>query len=82
MSSSLLSNFHIAFAVAPSDTANLQTPANMLYVGTGGDLNITLSGDGQTPVILKNLSNGTFFDASVVRVSNTNTTASDIVAFV
>ena len=54
----------------------------MLYVGTGGDLNITLSGDGETPVILKNLSNGTFFDASVVRVSNTNTTAGDIVSFV
>lgn len=82
MSSTFLSNFNIAFSVTPNDTDNLETPASMLYVGTGGDLNITLSADGQGPVILRSVANGTFFDASVSRVSNTDTTASNIVAFV
>jgi len=81
MPSTLLSNYHIAFEVTPSDTTNLESPAAMLYVGTGGNLNITLSGQDQTPVILKNVANGTFFEASVLAVSDTGTTASNIVAF-
>jgi hypothetical protein len=82
MPSSLLSNYHIAFEVTPSDTTNLESPASMLYVGSAGNLNIALTGEGQGYVVLKNVLAGTFFEASVLAVANTDTTASNIVAFI
>jgi hypothetical protein len=82
MPSSLLSNYHIAFAVTPSDTANLESPASMLYVGSAGNLNVALSGEGQGFVLMRNIPAGTFFEASVLAVAQTDTTASNIVAFV
>jgi hypothetical protein len=76
-----LSNYHVAFTVTPSDTANLTSPAQMLYIGSAGNLNVALTGQGQGYVVMKNIPAGTFFEASVLAVANTDTTASNIVAF-
>lgn len=82
MPSNLLSNYNIAFAVTPSDTANLESPASLLYVGSAGNINIVLTGQDQSYVVMKNIPAGTFFEASVLAVADTDTTASNIVAFV
>ena len=66
-------------SVSPSDTTNLATPPRSLYIGTGGDLNLARPYDG-TSVIFRNLPSGYRLDVSCVRVNNTNTTASNIVA--
>ena len=71
----------MAFTVTPSDTANLTSPAQMLYVGSAGNLNVALTGQDQGYVLMKNIPAGTFFEASVLAVANTDTTASNIVAF-
>lgn len=67
-------------AVTPSDSSNLASPARYLYVGTGGDLNIT-GATNDASVIHRNVPTGTFFMAYVRRVNSTNTTASNIVAY-
>ena len=65
--------------VTPSDTTNLATPPRALYVGTGGDLNLARPHDG-TSFIFRNIPSGYRLDVSCVRVNNTNTTASNIIA--
>lgn len=82
MPSNLLSNYHIAFEVTPSDTTNLESPANMLYIGTTGNLNIALTGEGQGYVVMNNVPAGFMLEANVLSVAQTGTTASNIVAFV
>jgi hypothetical protein len=67
-------------AVTPSDTTNISIAVRYLYVGTSGDINV-IPYDGSSSVIIKNINAGTFLDLSVKRVSNTDTTASNIVAF-
>ena len=67
-------------AVTPSDTTNISIAVRYLYVGTAGDINV-IPYDGSSSVIIKNINAGTFLDLSVKRVSNTDTTASNIVAF-
>ncbi len=58
------------------NTNNSQGP--VLFVGTGGDLNIaTVGGD---EVLLKNLNNASFIPIMVSRVLSTNTSCSDIIA--
>lgn len=69
----------VAFNVTPNNTANIGNP-RMLYVGTTGDLNVTLE-ESTAPVILRNFPAGAFLYASVRIVASTNTTASNIVAF-
>jgi|TARA_R110002167_G_scaffold153454_1_gene347676 hypothetical protein len=76
-----------AAAVIPSDTINIPSVSTengrgnngcVLYVGTGGDLNVLTAG-GDT-VILKGVPTGSFIPIQVVRVFNIATTASDILA--
>jgi len=50
-----------------------------LFVGTGGDIKV-LPASSENPVILKNISNNSYVPLQVVRVFNTDTTASDILA--
>jgi len=58
------------------NTNNSQGP--VLFVGTGGNLNIaTVGGD---EVLLTNLNNASFIPIMVSRVLSTNTTCSDIIA--
>jgi hypothetical protein len=69
----------IATAITPSDSANI-APARLIYVGTGGTLNITPQFQ-TTVVLLRNVPSGSFLPIAVSKISNTNTTASNIVAF-
>jgi hypothetical protein len=69
----------VAFNVTPNNTANIGNP-RMLYVGTTGDLNVTLE-NSTGATILRNFPAGAFLFASVRLVSATGTTASNIVAF-
>ena len=50
-----------------------------LWVGTGGDLAVTLVGG--SAVTLKNVPSGTYVPGSVIHVMTTNTTASNVVGF-
>lgn len=74
----------------PSDTDNLllggATPVAgqqqnwpNLYVGTGGDVKVTMAGNGQV-VTFKNVPDGCFMPIFVKRVWSTGTTATDILA--
>lgn len=67
-----------ASVVTPSDTTDLSVTSRAIYVGTSGDVQITLSG-GDT-VVLKNVAAGMPLPIRAERVHATNTTATDIVA--
>jgi len=69
-----------AIDVTPSDTTNIQSPARYLYIGQGGNLNITPEFNGGS-VVLTNVPTAFILYASVARVNNTGTTAANIVAF-
>lgn len=66
-----------AAEITPDDTADLETAARALWIGTGGDLRVTTAG-GET-VTLRNAANG-LLPIRTARVHATGTTASDIVA--
>tara|TARA_R100000353_G_C6404497_1_gene168574 strand:+ start:322 stop:561 length:240 start_codon:yes stop_codon:yes gene_type:complete len=65
-----------AVAVTKSDSTVLDNVA--LYVGTGGDLTITMK-DSATDVVFKNVPSGTFLPIAATKVKNA-TTAADILA--
>jgi hypothetical protein len=65
--------------VTPSDTNSVGTP-RYLWVGTGGDLNVTPQ-DQDTSIIHRNVPSGSVFLGAIKRVNSTNTTASNIVAW-
>ena len=66
-------------AVTPSDTDNVSISVRYLYVGTTGNLNV-VPYDGTSSVVLYNVPVG-YHDFSVRKVSNIDTTASNIIAF-
>jgi hypothetical protein len=69
-----------AFAVTPSDTVNLPTAAQALYIGSAGDVVIhTLDG---SQVTFVGLSDGQILPVRTRRVLATGTTAASIVALV
>lgn len=63
-----------AFAVTPADS-DLSTPTRAVWVGTPGDLRVTMAGGGD--VVLKGASG--LIPIAVKRVWATNTTAANIV---
>ena len=72
---------------SPADSADEVTPSNStdltyitrgVYVGTGGDLTVTMKG-GQD-VVFANIPDGTILPIRVSRIKATGTTATDIVA--
>ena len=65
-----------AVAITPSDTVNLTTPA-VIYVGTGGNVVVTTAQG--TQVTFTGVQGGTVIPVQVLRVWNTNTTASGLV---
>ena len=80
-----------AAAVTTSDTISFATNVrrSCLYVGTGGDVKVILSGvtqaDGTPPtaaeaVLFKNIPDGSFLPVIVDYVLLTGTTAADIIA--
>jgi hypothetical protein len=73
----LLKSFARAASVTPNDGADLARPAYGLYVGTSGDVRVTLIG-GDT-ITFSSVPVG-IFDIAVKRVFSTGTTASSIIA--
>lgn len=72
----------VGFEITPDDGVEFDVATRELYIGTGGDLKITLSGYHDTPggtVTLINLPNASRLPYRVVTVHATDTTASDIV---
>ena len=69
-----------AFTITPSDTTNVEAQTRALYVGTSGDINVTMKDGGE--VILQSVPQGTMLFLSFARVNNTDTGASNLVAFV
>lgn len=67
----------LAVAVTPSD-ATVLSATRALFVGTGGDVAVTMAGGGD--VTFTNVPDGTTLPISVTKVLATGTTASDIVA--
>jgi len=67
-----------ASAVTPSDTAVLPTTPRAIYVGNGGDLAVEMQG-GQN-VTYANIQGGTVMAIRALRVLQTGTTATGIVA--
>lgn len=75
--SGLESPGHSAADITPSDSTDLLTTSRALWVGTSGDLRVTMAG-GQTTT-LRNAPVG-LCPIRVTRVHATGTTAADIVA--
>ncbi len=69
-----------AFAVAPSDEADLSEVTRGLYCGAGGDLNLVMS-SGET-VLFAAVSEGAIMPLRVKRVLATGTTAGSIVGLI
>lgn len=67
-----------AEAVTPSDSADLTNVSRALWVGTGGDLTVTMQ-DGTT-IALLNVPDGSLLPICVSRVKLSGTSADDIVA--
>lgn len=75
-----------ALAVIPNDDEDIYFVGSeadkvipcVLYVGTGGDLKVRT--EGGDDVIFYNLNDGVFLPVNVLRVFDTDTTASDVVA--
>ena len=55
------------------------TPIDAIYIGVGGDVNLTLSAPGESAVLFKNMLAGTIYPLSAKYVMATSTTASSIV---
>jgi len=67
-----------AEAVTPDDDTDLTNVSRALWVGTGGDVVVTMQG-GDT-VTFANVPDGSLLPIAVSRVKATNTTAADMVA--
>lgn len=71
----------LALAVTPNDASDLSQPCRSLYVGTGGNITITLAADtGGGTILFANVPSGSILPVFVSRVWSTGTTASNIVA--
>lgn len=73
----LASSFAAAAAVTPHDTNALAVTSRALFVGTGGDVKVTIGG---TDVTFANVPDGTRLDIAVTHVKSTGTTATNIVS--
>jgi len=74
-----------AVAVTPSDTVALAVPSRALYVGGAGNVAVVMAGPGASlgegvAVTFTNVPAGAILPISVLRVNNTNTTATSIVS--
>ncbi len=65
------------FSVVPNDAADLPEATRALYVGTGGDLAVTMLSGAE--LVLAGLPDGSLLPLRVVRVRATGTTAAAIV---
>lgn len=65
--------------VAVTPGASTIPTTRALFVGTGGNLELTFA-DGGAGVVLKNVASGSIVPVQVTKVTSANTTATDIVA--
>lgn len=72
----LTSPWEHAFPITPSDSAELADIPRALYIGTGGDLHVTMMGGEE--VTFTALPAGSLAPIRVVKVFATGTTADDI----
>lgn len=70
-----------AYSITPTDSTDISPHSRALYIGTGGNLTVTLVED-TTSVQFVNVPNGTFMPIQVAIVWNTGTTASDIIGLI
>jgi hypothetical protein len=68
--------------VTLDDTNGLSYATRALYVGTGGTLNVTAADNPTVDVLFTNVADGTTLHIAVSKISNADTTASNIVALV
>lgn len=66
-------------AVTPSDSTDLSVIPRGLWIGVGGDVNLTGMGD-SSAVVIKNVPTGSYLPIRAKRVYSTNTTATNIIA--
>lgn len=71
--------FVSAVAVTPNDSTPLAVTSRGVYVGTGGNLKVTMA-DGGTPLTFTGVPTGTLLEISVSLIWATGTTASNIVS--
>lgn len=72
-----------AFAITKSDTVNFPVSANAIYVGTPGATGtVVVALEDGTTVNFVGVPAGTILPIRCIRVNNTTTTASDLVALV
>lgn len=64
------------FAITPADGDDLPAITRALYVGTGGDLSVTMKSG--TVLVFKGVLSGAILPLRVARVRVTDTTAEDI----
>lgn len=77
---SALGSATFAKAVTPNDNADIDTATTRaLYVGTGGDLVVTMADEQAADVTFRNVPDGMLLDLGVARVKSAST-AADIVA--
>lgn len=75
-----VSAFSQGYSVTPDDANDLPTkPTRGIYVGTGGNLVVTLAGDSSS-ITLTNVASGVYLPLNVARVHQTGTSADNIVA--
>lgn len=68
------------FAITPSDSAELEEVTRAIYIGSGGNLAVTLH-SGQA-VTFKNIADGVLLPVRAAYVAATGTTATDLVGLV
>lgn len=67
-------------AITKSDTQDLEAVTVAIYVGTGGDIQVSGVDDPDNPAIFPDVPNGFELHVRATRVWSTNTTASGMVA--
>ena len=67
-----------AVLITPSDSTDLVTVTRAVYVGTGGNMKVTMQDSGT--VLFTGVPSGTTLPIRVSRIWNTTTTASTIIA--
>ncbi len=73
-------NARDAKSVTPSDSTDLPYAAMALYVGTGGNIQLTTMGG--TTLTFSNVQGGSYLNVQTCRVWYTSTTASNIIALI
>lgn len=73
-------NARDAKSVTPSDSTDLPNAAMALYVGTGGNIQLTTMGG--TTLTFSNVQGGSYLNVQTRRVWSTSTTASNIIALI